>query len=61
MHPDKHEIFRRRRSRNLGLGLVLGAFAALSFAVTVVRLDESPSTLALDPIPGPEMLPAARE
>lgn len=35
--PD-HEIYRRRFSRNLGLGLVLGGFVALVFALTVVKV-----------------------
>lgn len=40
MRPDSHEIYGRRRSRNLGLGLTLGAFVVLIFAVTVVKLFE---------------------
>jgi len=40
MRPDSHEIYGRRRSRNRGLGLVLGAFVVLIFAVTVVKLHE---------------------
>ena len=40
MRPDSHEIYGRRRSRNLGVGLTLGAFVVLIFAVTVVKLFE---------------------
>ncbi len=40
MRPDSHELYGRRRSRNLGVGLVLAAFVALVFAVTVVKLNE---------------------
>lgn len=40
MKPDSHELYGRRRSRNLGLGLVLAAFVLLVFAVTVVKLSE---------------------
>ncbi len=40
MRPDNHEIYGRRRSRNVGLGLTLGAFVVLIFAVTVVKLYE---------------------
>jgi hypothetical protein len=40
MRPDSHQIYRRRRSRNLGLGLTLGAFVLLIFAVTMVKLSE---------------------
>lgn len=41
MRPDSHEIYGRRRSRNLGLGLTLLAFVALTFAVTIVKLGQS--------------------
>ena len=36
--PD-HEIHARRKDRNLTLGLILGGFVALVFAVTVVKLS----------------------
>ena len=48
MRPDSHEIYARRRSRNLGVGLVLGAFALLVFAVTVVKLTEGASMEGFD-------------
>jgi hypothetical protein len=38
IHPE-HELHARRRGRNLGLGLVLGAFAALIFGLTVVKIS----------------------
>ncbi|MBB5223921.1 hypothetical protein HNP73_003875 [Amaricoccus macauensis] len=40
MKPDSHEVYGRKRSRNRGLGLVLGAFVLIVFAVTVVKLSE---------------------
>jgi hypothetical protein len=40
MRPDSHEIYGRRRSRNMGVGLTLGAFVLLTFAVTVAKLTE---------------------
>lgn len=40
MRPDSHELYGRRKSRNRGLGLTLGAFVVLIFAVTVVKLNE---------------------
>jgi hypothetical protein len=40
MKPDSHQIYGRRRSRNLGLGLVLAAFVLIVFGVTVVKLSE---------------------
>ncbi len=37
--PD-HEIYKRRSSRNLGVGLVLVAFVALSFFLTVEKVTQ---------------------
>lgn len=38
--PPEHEIHRRRLSRNVGLGLVLGAFVVLMFALTIVKVGQ---------------------
>lgn len=38
--PD-HEIYKRRFSRNLGVGLTLAAFVAAVFAMTVVKVSEA--------------------
>ena len=38
---ENHEIHRRRRGRNLGLGLVLVAFVALIFGLTVVKVTQT--------------------
>jgi hypothetical protein len=58
MRPDSHEIYGRRRSRNLGLGLTLGAFVLLIFAVTVVKLLEGEDIRGFDhtveTVPGQE-------
>jgi hypothetical protein len=35
--PD-HELHQRRRGRNLTLGLILGGFVVLIFAVTIVKM-----------------------
>jgi len=35
----QHDLHRRRLSRNLGLGLVLAALAALFFGLTVVKVS----------------------
>jgi len=48
MRPDRHELFARRRSRNIGVGLVLGAFVLLVFAVSVVKLTEGRSLEGYD-------------
>ena len=42
----EHEMHRRRRSRNLGLGLVLGALIAVLFGLSVVKIT------ALGPVEG---------
>lgn len=39
-----HEIHRRRLSRNIALGLLLGGLVALIFAVTVVKLTGGMTT-----------------
>jgi hypothetical protein len=36
----EHELHTRRFSRNIGLGLVLAAFVALIFGLTVVKITE---------------------
>lgn len=36
--PD-HELHRRRFGRNLGLGLVLAAFVAIVFGLTIVKIS----------------------
>jgi hypothetical protein len=48
MRPDSHEIYGRRRSRNVGLGLVLAAFVLLMFAVTVVKLQQGAEVRGFD-------------
>ncbi len=35
----EHVLHRRRRKRNLWLGLVLGAFVALVFGITMVKMS----------------------
>lgn len=61
MRPDSHEIYTRRRSRNVGLGLTLGALVLMIFAVTVVKLLEGNPMQAFDHTFRPAMLPAAEE
>ncbi len=36
----EHELHRRRRSRNVGVGLVLVGFVVLIFALTVVKVRQ---------------------
>jgi hypothetical protein len=54
----EHEIHRRRRSRNMGLGLVLIAFVALIFALTVVKVQEGGLVEGFDHQPRVSLVPA---
>ncbi len=44
----EHEIHKRRMSRNLGVGVVLGAFVILVFALTVAKLNRGEPMQATD-------------
>lgn len=44
-----HELHNRRFSRNVGLGLVLGAFVALVFGLTVAKVSQGDLPHAADP------------
>ncbi len=37
----EHDLHKRRRGRNMGLGLVLGVFVALVFDLTVVKVSNT--------------------
>ena len=41
----EHEIHTRRFGRNLGLGLVLAAFVAIVFGLTVVKVTNEDSQM----------------
>lgn len=43
-----HEIYKRRFSRNLGVGLTLLAFVALVFALTVVKVTRGEPMMGQD-------------
>lgn len=53
----EHELHRRRRSRNVGLGLVLVAFIALVFALTVVKVKQGGMMEGFDHQPRVSILP----
>ena len=44
--PD-HELHTRRFGRNVGLGIVLAAFVALIFGLTVVKITEGEVSRAI--------------
>lgn len=54
----EHEMHRRRFSRNLGVGLVLVAFVALVFALTVVKVTQGDTMHANDISLRQELAPA---
>ncbi|MEL6171355.1 MAG: hypothetical protein AAFQ04_01300 [Pseudomonadota bacterium] len=43
----QHEMHNRRFSRNLGLGIVLAAFVALVFGLTMVKVKTDDFTVPL--------------
>ncbi|MDL5534497.1 hypothetical protein QSV04_10785 [Bifidobacterium longum] len=53
----EHEIHRRRRSRNVGLAVVLVAFVALVFGLTVVKVQQGDLMEAFDHQPRASVLP----
>lgn len=50
-----HELHKRRFGRNLGVALVLGAFVALVFALTIVKMQRGFSMQAYDHQPRLEL------
>ena len=41
MTPEEEaEFVRRRKARNLVIGLILGGFAVLFYAITIVRMGD---------------------
>lgn len=57
--PPQHEIYKRRFSRNVGLGLALVAFVALVFGLTVVKVTNGDPMQGFDHKLRPEILPDA--
>ncbi|CAM3215737.1 hypothetical protein PANO111632_08580 [Paracoccus nototheniae] len=53
----EHEIHGRRRSRNVGLGVVLIGFVALVFGLTVVKVQQGGMLEAYDHQPRVSMTP----
>lgn len=45
---EEHEIHKRRFGRNVGLGLVLLAFVAIIFGVTIVKVSNGGLVEAFD-------------
>ncbi|WP_166433966.1 hypothetical protein [Roseovarius spongiae] len=45
---ETHELHKRRFSRNLGLGLVLAAFVALVFGLTIAKVSHEDFSVPAD-------------
>jgi hypothetical protein len=57
----EHEIYKRRFSRNVGVGLTLLAFVALVFALTVVKVTRGNPMQGYDHVVQPALVPEASE
>lgn len=51
----EHELHQRRLSRNVGVGLVLVAFIAVVFGLTVVKVSTGASMEAFDHVVRPSI------
>jgi hypothetical protein len=51
----EHELHRRRLSRNVGVGLVLVAFIAIMFGLTIVKVRSGASMEAFDHVVRPSI------
>ncbi|QIK39348.1 hypothetical protein [Pontivivens nitratireducens] len=56
-----HEIYTRRKGRNVAVLLILLAFVALVFAVTIVKMSNGASMEAFDHAIRPSILPEVSE
>lgn len=57
LHPE-HELHRRRSGRNVGLALVLVAFVALVFGLSIAKIKQGDLMQAFDHRPRATALPA---
>ena len=58
----EHELHHRRRGRNIGVGLLLGAFIAIVFGLTVAKvlaLGDANKFRSFDHVAEPEIVPEA--
>ncbi len=53
----EHEIHSRRKSRNIGVGLVLVGFIAVVFGLTVVKVQQIGAVQGFDHVVRPELVP----
>ena len=55
-----HEVYARRKRRNLVLGAVLGSFVILVFAITIVKMSSGHQMEAFDHSVRPSLLEAGQ-
>lgn len=53
----EHEIHHRRRSRNVGTGLLLVSLIGIVFGLTVVKVQQLGAVQGFDHVMRPELLP----
>ena len=53
-----HELHARRKGRNVGVALLLTAFAAIVFGLSVVKVSEHGPFQGFDHVMRPELVPA---
>lgn len=53
----EHEIHQRRKSRNIGVGVILVVFIAIVFGLTVVKVRQLGAVEGFDHVVRPELLP----
>lgn len=53
----EHELHKRRKGRNFALLAVLGGFAVLMFALTVVKVSRGEYAEAFDHVARPALVP----
>lgn len=56
-----HEIYRRRLSRNVGVGLVLVGFAAVVFGLTVAKVTDGNLAEGFDHVVRPALAQEVQE
>lgn len=54
-----HELHSRRFGRNVGIGVVLGAFVVLIFGLTIVKVQNGDPMEGFDHTPRASLVPAA--
>ncbi|RED18132.1 hypothetical protein [Pontivivens insulae] len=58
---EPHEIYTRRKGRNVAVLIILLSFVALIFAVTMVKMQNGASMEAFDHAPRATLLPLEEE